>query len=159
MKKLLAILWWCHIWKFHEWTSAVQQPGGSFAKMLMDGIADGSLNKHNIADHFNYCARMWCKRCGHFSELNDNKSTDPVYGCEPWIGRTMRFMKNVPPTPRVKSADTPKHTPRARTLAELEAMGALGPEITYRCEDPARNCPHVGYRRCDDCRPNTTNKN
>jgi hypothetical protein len=74
----LLRLWHCRIWRWHDWTSAVRQD------MLPAVIQVDQLTPLNIAQKFNYSARMWCRRCGRFSQLNADKSTAPVPGCDPW---------------------------------------------------------------------------
>ena len=61
MKKFLLRLWWCKIWKWHKWTSAVQQ-----------GILATPEQLSTIEGFWNYAA-MYCDRCGHISELSKKK--------------------------------------------------------------------------------------
>lgn len=54
----LKKLWWCKIWKWHEWTSMGLQ-GKPFPK-----------SGNTVNDFCNY-ATMYCERCGHISELSE----------------------------------------------------------------------------------------
>lgn len=82
MKRFLARLWWCRIWRFHMWTSAVEQG------KLEQVIDKTKMDPERIVEHFHFCARMWCRRCGTFSYLNENKSQEPITFCEPWYNST-----------------------------------------------------------------------
>lgn len=77
--KTLVRIWNCILWDHHDWTTAANQG------KLFETINIQDLNSDNVVDRFNYSARMWCARCGTFSNLNEHPSTDPVPGCEPWI--------------------------------------------------------------------------
>lgn len=93
MRDFLARLWWCRIWRFHSWTSAVQQ--GALHRLLLDHPLK-DLQPGEIIPLFHKHSRMWCIRCGHFSELNNDKSTEPVKYCRPWHNGLPNF-KHIPP--------------------------------------------------------------
>jgi hypothetical protein len=76
----------CYVLGAHEWTSTVQQNKLDGPVLLGDLKAcsvQGAQEAYIVA-LFNHHCRMWCRHCGHFSELNEDKSTTPVPGCEPW---------------------------------------------------------------------------
>ena len=76
----------CYVFGMHEWTSTVQQDkldGPVLLGDLHDLSLQGAQEAYVVA-LFNHHSRMWCKHCGHFSELNVDKSTTPVPGCKPW---------------------------------------------------------------------------
>jgi len=65
----------CRIFGNHEWTTRMQQ-----------GLRPEPdlLTAETIVHSFHKWCSMWCKHCGHFSELNKDKSVAPIPGCEPW---------------------------------------------------------------------------
>ena len=54
------ILWWCKIWKWHDWTSAAQQDKKPTPEQINNGILG-----------FYEYAKMYCARCGHVYELSN----------------------------------------------------------------------------------------
>lgn len=58
VRSFFVRLWWCKIWNWHKWTSAVQQ-----------GIKPTPEQLSSIEGFADY-ATMYCERCGHVSELS-----------------------------------------------------------------------------------------
>ena len=82
----------CYVFGMHEWTSTVQQDKFD-GPVLLEELRDVSLKRAQeqyVVAMFNHHCRMWCRHCGHFSELNEDKSTIPVPGCEPWDKPTQK---------------------------------------------------------------------
>ena len=58
MRSFFSRLWNCKIWSFHDWTSDAAQ-----------GIPPKPEHLKSIEGFWNY-ATMYCKRCGHISNLS-----------------------------------------------------------------------------------------
>lgn len=62
--KILSIFFLCKIVGFHDWTSAAMEG----KPPTMEQLSSGILGAKNYA-------RMYCKRCGYDSPLNDRFPT------------------------------------------------------------------------------------
>lgn len=78
MKDFLHRLWFCGIRGYHDWTCAADQD------RLRETLSAEPITPSNIVRMFRFSARIWCRRCGHFSALNEDKRNTPVPGCQPW---------------------------------------------------------------------------
>ena len=59
MRQFFSMLWHCKIWRFHKWTCAASE-----------GVKPTKEQLKSI-EGFKEYATMYCKRCGHKSELNN----------------------------------------------------------------------------------------
>ena len=62
MKQWFLKLWFCWIWKDHDWTSACQKGIPPTTEQLKGGV-----------EGFYDYAKMYCDRCGHVSELSKRR--------------------------------------------------------------------------------------
>jgi len=68
MKKYLLKLWWCKLWRFHDWTSQVYKK-------------EPPPEINTIEDYCKW-AEMYCDRCGHVSELSKNFTKEMKERCK-----------------------------------------------------------------------------